>query len=389
MKKSLTSHKTNTANVAHLILSPALGGLEQCASMWTTERNRRSPRKSTMLVCLEDIPENATGIRTRPDSVLHAIRSRFPWDREAVRQLRQYICEHNIQILHSHNTAARQYASLVRRTCDIRHVYTDHGTNPHLHGVINRLRLFYMHRRTDAWCAVSDQAATLIAASEHIPMDRINVVCNGISVSSTSMTREREKERMHLRAEWNIQTPYVLGYVGRLSAEKGVDRLINAMPEITPDCTLVVIGDGAQRQNLLAQTKSLGLDSRIIFTGMCQQARQKMKAFDLFVLPSRSEGLPIALLEAMAEGCPSAATDTGACKTVLDNGKAGFILPPVENKWPAIINAMLKSTGSAEMQKTVNDAAGRIGTHYSLTQTLAAYEHIYQDVLNADTAHAV
>lgn len=367
--------------VAHIILSPAIGGLEQCVAMWQKSRNDGQPFKSTFLICLEHAPEGIATVQAEPDLVLNTIRHRFPWDQAAVRRLCQYLAEHDIRILHSHNTAARQYAALARARCPVRQVYTEHGTNPHLHGVVNRIRLWFMRRYTDAWCAVSRQAAMLTAQAERLPLERIRLVRNGVAPSPPVPTEQMKAERERLRREWNIQTRYVIGTLGRLSPEKGFDRLVQAMPGIRNDCTLVMIGDGPQRQALEAHAAGLLPRDRIRFTGSDSHARSRIKAFDLLVLPSRSEGLPIALLEAMAEGCLVAVTDTGECMNVIDHGRAGFLLASPDESWPEQLDAILDQINNGTAEVIRQTATRRIQEHYSLAQTLSAYETIYQDVI--------
>ncbi|HAS82325.1 MAG TPA: hypothetical protein DCS43_06540 [Verrucomicrobia bacterium] len=367
-------------NVAHLILSPALGGLETCAALWHNLRNTQPSCKSTFLVCLEDAPANGMRLSDAPDLILHARRQRFPWDRRAIQNLRQFIGDNDIRILHSHNTAARQYASIARAACPgLRHIYTDHGTNLHLEGRVNRLRLAYMRRRTDAWCAVSSEAARRLAEAEGLPADAVHVIPNGILVPPQMPNiSKRRQERENGHTEWNVQSQYVIGYVGRLSTEKGVDRLIQAVASMHVRCDLVIIGEGPQRDALVAQANSLAMTERVHFHGGIPQARHLMNAFDLLVLPSRSEGLPMVLLEAMAEGCLVAATDTGECRTVLDNGKAGTLLPGHEEVWPTVLDELLGTRETAPVQHMVANAFSRVSESYDVSKTLALYESVYK-----------
>ncbi len=380
---SIKSHQHDEyPTVAHIMLSPAIGGLEQCVTMWLQSRNQCSPHKCAFLICLEDAPEGTATVAARPDLVLNAIRNRFPWDQAAVGRLCQFVADHDIRIVHSHNTAARQYTALARARFPFLHVYTEHGTNPHLHGLVNRIRLGFMRHYTDAWCAVSREAALLAAKAENLPIDRIKLVRNGITRSSPVSIGQAKIERERLRKELNIQTRYIIGTVGRLSPEKGLDRLLQALPGIRNDCTLVMIGDGPQRQALAAQATELQLRDRIRFAGSHAEARRRIKAFDLFVLPSRSEGLSIALLEAMAEGCLVAVTDTGENKNVIDHGRAGFLLASSETSWPAQVDTIFESIHSGTAETIRQAASRRILEHYSIEQTRSAYETIYQQVMN-------
>ncbi len=365
--------------VAHLMVSPALGGLEQCAALWCEYRNRRHPG-STCLVCLEPAAAGQAVISNAPHTCLYADRTRFPWDRHVVGRLQRFMGETRIDVMHSHNTAARQYAALAVRQRAVAHVYTDHGSNRYLTGPVNHLRLHFMRRHTDACIAVSGEAATRLALAVGDPPGTVPIIRNGITAAAP--VTDCTILRAAVRAEWHVPAAgVILGWVGRLAPEKGVDRLIRTVARMPSPCMLVLIGEGSQRPDLETLCRTLKLTSRVRFAGAQPQARHLMRAFDLFVLPSRSEGLPLALLEAMAEGVPAAATDTGECRAVLDNGRAGILLPPNENDWPATLGRVLEPTHANDTWRRTACAARRIREHYSLEQTLTAYEAVYQTVL--------
>jgi glycosyltransferase involved in cell wall biosynthesis len=97
---------------------------------------------------------------------------------------------------------------------------------------------------------------------------------------------------------------------------------------------------------------------------------------DLFVLPSRSEGLPMGLLEAMAAGVPVAATDVGANREVIDDGACGLLLPDDEALWPAVLEAALADR--VGLTARAERARERVATRYSMKSTLDEYERIYR-----------
>jgi glycosyltransferase involved in cell wall biosynthesis len=114
-------------------------------------------------------------------------------------------------------------------------------------------------------------------------------------------------------------------YVGRLHVEKGVDTLLDAWPRVlcqVPDGTLVLVGDGPLREDLQAR----GIP-RVLFVGNVQDPLPYLQAAEVFVLPSRSEGLSGALLEAMATGLPCVATAIGGTVDVVTDGVDGWLVP--------------------------------------------------------------
>ena len=372
---ALMNVMTSPPRIAHLIASPELGGLEQCAALWREGRNRRHPA-STALLALESAPPSARTITSAPDFCLNASRARFPWDRAAVRRLQGYFNAHGIALVHSHNTAARQYAALATRGSAVRHVHTDHGSNPHLHGIVNRLRLRFMNRFTDIVVAVSQVAASQLAQASSRPLPSIPVIRNGIDATPRADPASRDA----IRASWGIPPDAaVFGSIGRLSPEKGYDRLVRAMASLPATTALVLIGDGPQRAALMTLCRELSLESRVHFAGAMPDARSLLSAVDLFVLPSRSEGLPLALLEAMAEGVPVAATNVGECAEVLAGGAFGMILPDEDSAWPQVLLSMLATLPASSLTTA---ARACIINDYGLEHTLDAYERCYGLALN-------
>jgi glycosyltransferase involved in cell wall biosynthesis len=171
----------------------------------------------------------------------------------------------------------------------------------------------------------------------------------------------------------------VFGSVGRLAQVKGIDRLIAAFAALKlPLSTtyLLLIGAGPEREALERQARELGVADRVIFAGFQGDPAPYLAAMDVFVLPSRSEGVSVALLEAMAAGVPVAVTDVGANREVIEEGRCGVILPAEECQWPEILAALLNDPeGSAIKQQAAKE---RVRTRYSLATTLDSYEQLYR-----------
>jgi glycosyltransferase involved in cell wall biosynthesis len=120
-----------------------------------------------------------------------------------------------------------------------------------------------------------------------------------------------------------------LGCFGRLSYEKGHDLLLDALPIVLrkhPNIFLLCLGDGPQREVLQKQCERLGLSAKVHFQPHTSAIRDYYEAIDLLVVPSRSEGLPNVVLEALALGVPVVSTDVGAISGVLSDGETGWIV---------------------------------------------------------------
>ncbi len=146
-------------------------------------------------------------------------------------------------------------------------------------------------------------------------------------------------------------------FVGRLARQKGVDVLLEAMarPETGTDVILDIVGDGGERPALEAQTKRLGLEKRVIFHSWLrgEELRKQYQSADIFVLPSRDEGMPNVLLEAAASGLPLIATRVGSNPDALREGETGLL---VDADDPVSLSKALNELISDP------DRAGRMGT---------------------------
>lgn len=157
------------------------------------------------------------------------------------------------------------------------------------------------------------------------------VVPNGIEISKFNLNRD------NCRRELNIQeNKKIILFVGRLIEIKGVEYLIRAMKEILkdiPDAKLMIIGDGENEKNLKNLSVNLGVEEKIDFIGKVPNDKIPvyMKAADVFVLPSLSEGFPVTLLEAMAAGLPILATKVGGIPEIIKDEENGFLVQPANS----------------------------------------------------------
>jgi glycosyltransferase involved in cell wall biosynthesis len=368
--------------VLHLVISLAHGGLERLVVDWTNERNRQYP-DSTGVCCLDQPGDLASQVETVQVMSLGACRSRRPFDVAAVWRLRQFLRARQIDVLHSHNAAAWQYGVLACFGTGVRHIHTEHGTNPHSEGWVNRLRNACLWRMTDVVVVVVEQVAEQVMRLQRIPRSRLCVISNGVATSEEreAGSPERRARGAEIRKRMGIeQDVIVIGSVGRLAKVKGYDRLIAAFARLTSfpatsASRLLLVGDGPERESLETIARKFGVAERVTFAGYQSDPRPYYDLMDLFILSSHSEGLSISLLEAMAAGVPVAVTDVGSCRQVVDDGRAGVVLPDDEGRWPQILARTLNDPEASQMR--IAAARARVREHYSLDATLDGYERLY------------
>jgi glycosyltransferase involved in cell wall biosynthesis len=187
---------------------------------------------------------------------------------------------------------------------------------------------------------------------------RIHVIPNAIGEVATAHSAER---RSAIRARFGIgDRDFVFGYVGRLSEEKGPAHLVRAAAEVgrSRALRLLVLGDGPLRAGLEAAAARAGLAGRAVFAGFQRDPAEWYPAMDAFVLPSITEGTPVALLEAMAHGIPVIASGVGGVPAVVSHDRSALLVPPGDPA--ALAGAMEALASSPELARTLAGAARQI-----------------------------
>ena len=174
-------------------------------------------------------------------------------------------------------------------------------------------------KRADALVSISAAVTKELERAGYEPA-RIHALPNGVPVPEAPWNR---------RPDWRLAP--VAAFVGRLAPEKGLDTLVDAWPAVRdayPGARLVLVGEGPERPALEARVAALGLDGSVELPGATADPTAALRASDLFVLPSREEGMSVALLEAMALGVPLVATAIPGNRRLVHDFKQGRLAPP-------------------------------------------------------------
>lgn len=187
-------------------------------------------------------------------------------------------------------------------------------------------------RWVDGIVAVSEDVKTAILATMRgIPAEKISVICNCVDVQRYQEGFDREQIRQELGFKEDDQLGVV---VATFKRQKGHQYLINAAGKLVekyPNLHLLFVGDGELKDQLMSLTQDLNLIDRVHFLGTRSDVPSILAASDLFILPSLWEGLPMALIEAMASQLPVVATDVSGTKQVMLDGKTGILVQPGES----------------------------------------------------------
>jgi glycosyltransferase involved in cell wall biosynthesis len=241
----------------------------------------------------------------------------------------------------------------------------------------------WLVRRTMRWADAvilnSAGVADYALYGEGAPADHIYVINNGLRMADYAAPSDPavKESSAALRRELGVPVGVPLvGSVGRLDVQKGYDVLLSALAAAPrPDAHLVLAGIGPQQAALEAQAASLGLNGRVHFAGYRRDVPRLLAGFDVYVQPSRWEGMPNALLEAMAAGCPIVASAVDGICELIDDGMHGWLTPPDDGT--ALRRAITVALGErAEAARRGAAARERAASCFSLDAMVNAWEKV-------------
>lgn len=295
--------------------------------------------------------------------------------------------QNEIDILHTHGGVAGFFgrrAAAKAGTPVI--IHTLHGIH-YLHYRNPLLRFLcilqerYFSRRTDAVIFVSDADIGMAKRHRLAPEQKRWLIKNGVDprspVSSEDVGPKKEDLKMKLKL-----SPPVIGTVARLHRQKGIIYLLRAAKEIHgrhPEATIVVVGGGPLEKSLRRKAAKLELGRNFQMLGERADAREILSVFDIFVLPSLWEGLPLVLIEAAALGKPMVATDIGGVREVIRNGENGILVRPRDSAKLAESVIRLIEDPSLASKLGLN-AEKEIPPLFTLQEMVARTEQLYLEL---------
>jgi glycosyltransferase involved in cell wall biosynthesis len=220
--------------------------------------------------------------------------------------------------------------------------------------------------RLAAHVAVGEAAARLVERDIGLAEGSVSVIPNGVPP-------------IEHHPGPRVAAGLVVGALSRFDPVKGLDVLIDAVPLIE-GATVEIIGDGPLRGELEAQIADLGVVERVDLRGWIDGARHELPNFDVFVLPSRLEGMPMSVIEAMQAGVAVVATDVGSVGEVVEDGVTGRVVVPGDPV--ALADAINELLADSALRQRLASAGQKVALErFSSAANVAAYERLYDEVL--------
>jgi len=309
-----------------------------------------------------------------PFSVHYLERGRF--DPLTLFDLIRLIQREQINILHLHGYGASNFGRLAGLLTGVPRIVHAHDED----------RRYPWHQRladavlspvTSQAIAVSGTVKAACVRKRKIPAERIVVLHNGVPLQefmpTVSVQRERKREQLGIAL-----FDKVVGAVGGLREEKGIAFLLKSAAQVLrvfPRVGFLIVGDGPLRAQCEALTARLDISKNIVFAGFREDIPAILPLLDVMVMPSLTEGSPMALLEAMAAGRAIVASRVGGIPEILEDQRTALLVPPKESE--VLSQAILELLANPSKALYLGDNAAQEATKYDVKTVIKRIEGIY------------
>jgi glycosyltransferase involved in cell wall biosynthesis len=375
----MTTSGVDGLRIAHLIESDGPGGAEQMVASLASELQRAGAHNLVIL------PADGEGWLAQQlvgsGVAIEYFRLNRPVSFACARWLTGVFRRHRIVLAHCHEFSMAVYGAWAAWQAGVPHVMTMHGGRYYADRLRRRLALRMGVTLGGRMVAVSNDLASRLGRDLWLPASRIITIANGVRY--VPATRSTLREELNLAPEDRLALA-----VGNLYPVKGHRFAVEALAllrERHPRLHLAIAGRGETAEALQILARELGVASQLHLLGLRADIPNVLAGADFFVLPSLSEGLPLALLEAMFSGRPIVASDVGEVRNVLADGEAGIVVPMGDASALAAALDNLLAT-PARAHELATRATHRATTEYDISRMVARYAAVYQGLLRHEPA---
>jgi len=352
----------------------AIGGLQQVVVNICRTIDREKFHVSVL--CLRNLGELVPEVEKLGIKVFYIPQKEGRTDYFSFLKVAKILKQEKTEIIHTHNTQPFIDGSIAALMCGVKTiVHTDHGRN-----FPDKIRYmfaeWFMSHFAYKVVGVSDHTSQNLIEYIRIPCRKIMSIPNGIDRSKYEINIDKDKKRQELGISANGP---IIGLGVRLIEEKGITYLLQAMPEVIkyfPNITLIIAGEGPFADELKKGSIYLGTDKNVLFPGPRLDMPELLKLFDIYVLPSLSEGLPMVLLEAMAAGCPILSTNVGGIPMAVKHGENGSLVEP--KKPEALSQEIIKLLSNRNLRRRYSQAGVKVFREKFCAEIMTKkYEQLY------------
>lgn len=371
--------------VLHVVHSLNIGGAEKLVHDLAIATDSDAFRVE--VACLDALGTLSTGLAVRGHTI-HPLARRPGLD--ALLPLRiADLCRHrDLSVVHAHQYTPFFYGVLgARLSGRARCLFTEHGRHhPDVRKSKRVAANAVLSRLCDEVVAVSEFTRRALIENDGFPPAKVRVLYNGVHLSDPQTGPDRASVRAALELQPNDR---VIGLCARLSPEKNVPLLLEAFASVRaamPEARLVIAGDGPARADVESSVRRLGLEADVALLGFRDDVPSLIRAFDVFCLPSLTEGTSTTLLEAMNAGCPAVVTRVGGNPEIVVEGVTGECVP--SGHAPALAAALTTMLQDPDRARRMGAAGhSRVKERFTFEGMVDGYEALYRR-LGAPRRHA-
>lgn len=367
----MSRNNAQSLTILYLIESAGRGGAETVVAALASSRNKRARVASLRTGWLHDrlrecdVPCEVVSYRPHSDLILAC-------------RLARLIERINPDIVHCHCFTMNIAGALGSALAGVPSIGTVHGAIYDLDTRLRRLAYRIAGRFHRRIVTVSNYLRDELHRRTGIPVDQIEVIYNGVPVGEPT-----PGAAARLRAEFGLEdADFVIGSVGMLRPEKGHADLIDAVAAArkhVPGMKLLLVGDGCCKDDLQRRSRSRRLNGTVRFCSARSDVSSILDVLDVFALPSHTEGLSIATIEAMTRGRPVIVTDCGGPTEIVTHEVTGLVVPPCDPS--AMAEALVRLARDSRLRACLSaNGRARALESFSLNRMLRHYDRLYEEV---------
>ncbi len=368
-------------NLMFITLSMGYGGIEQLICMFARSF---MGRYNVTICCLDSVGALGTALKRENgiDIVCLNRNSKKVLDILLFYRLYKLLKKKQIHVLHSHNEASLFYGSIAGFLARIPVVVnTEHSRH-----YVDQRRIRSIEKRVMSFLnqkiiCVSDELKKESIYKDKIRKSKLCTILNGID--NDAFVKDIEKKCSLRKALGIVDDQIIIGIVARLNPIKNHEMLIRAFHGLITkgfDVKLVIVGDGSRKEFLNGLVNELDLECHVFFLGARNDVHDLLPMFDVFVLCSLGEGLPLTILEAMSVGLPVVATSVGMNSKLVDDGLTGYLVSSND------VEQLEKKLAMLVLDKHLRESFGKRASckamKYDIKKTIIEYDNLYANLLD-------
>ena len=372
---------TAPLRLLQVVLSLTLGGTEKM--VYDIVRHVDKSRIQPVICCLDE--PGVLGDKLHKEGYpVYALNRKPGFNWEIAGQILRLVDKESIDIVNAQQYTPFVYAALARLHRMItgggrfpRIVFTEHGINyPYKRKIKRYLLNPALFMLADEITTISKFTKSILVKYENYPASRMKVIYNGIAIDhfSKNIDVARKKESIGLQNDSKV-----IGIVARLDPVKNHPMLLSAFRAVLSlihNAYLVVVGDGPENARLHSLAEEFNISKNTVFLGARTDISELIKTFDVFALPSLSEGMSITLIEAMAAGVPVVASSVGGNPEVVQDGLTGYLVPCTSEQ--ELTLRLIECLENGELRTRMGTAAHeRARNFFTIEKMVDAYTTLY------------